>query len=147
MPDTSIDPLEKGRQKQVVGLIRTQFLKRFESSVFAFEISSICLLRKLLAFVAVHATSDHDRNRLDRWRRQNEAALGAAAARQLSLWSGDDDEDSGEDDIFLDYELPDVEVLDREEYNVDAIVDETYLDLDQIVRFLVETKKFEPQTR
>jgi len=144
-PDTSIDPLEKGRQKQVVGLIRTQFLKRFESSVFAFEISSIRLLRKLLAFVAVHANSDHDRNRLDRWRRQNEAALEASAARQLSLWSAGDDEDSGEDDIFLDYDLPDVEVLGREEYNIDAIVDETYLDLDQIVRFLTETQQFEPK--
>ena len=38
-PDTSIDPLEKGRQGQVVGLIRTQFLKRFESSAHAFETS------------------------------------------------------------------------------------------------------------
>ena len=31
--DEDIDPFEEGRQKQVVGLIRTQFLKRFESSV------------------------------------------------------------------------------------------------------------------
>ena len=32
-PDKSIDPFEQNRQKQVVGLIRTNFLKRFESSV------------------------------------------------------------------------------------------------------------------
>ena len=38
-PDTSIDPLEWNRQAQVVGLIRTNFLKRFESSVYAFELS------------------------------------------------------------------------------------------------------------
>jgi hypothetical protein len=37
--DESIDPFEKNRQRQVVGLIRTQFLKRFESSVAAFELS------------------------------------------------------------------------------------------------------------
>src|SRR5205085_6446234 len=38
-PDKSIDPFEQNRQKQVVGLIRTNFLKRFESSVAAFELS------------------------------------------------------------------------------------------------------------
>jgi hypothetical protein len=37
--DKSIDPFEENRQKQVVGLIRTNFLKRFESSVTAFEMS------------------------------------------------------------------------------------------------------------
>ena len=37
--DKSIDPLDEGAQKQVVGLIRTNFLKRFESSVAAFELS------------------------------------------------------------------------------------------------------------
>ena len=41
--DKSIDPLEENRQKQVVGLIRTQFLKRFESSVAAFELpATVC---------------------------------------------------------------------------------------------------------
>src|SRR5262249_26269018 len=38
-PDKSIDPFQENRQKQVVGLIRTQFLKRFESSAHAFEYS------------------------------------------------------------------------------------------------------------
>ena len=38
-PDTSIDPLTQGRQKEVVSLIRIQFLKRFESSARAFELS------------------------------------------------------------------------------------------------------------
>jgi hypothetical protein len=33
--DKSIDPFEENRQRQVVGLIRTGFLKRFESSVAA----------------------------------------------------------------------------------------------------------------
>jgi superfamily II DNA or RNA helicase len=144
-PDASIDPLEKGRQRQVVGLIRTQFLKRFESSVFAFEISSNRLLRKLLAFVEVHATSDGDRNRLDRWRRQNESVLHAADLRQLSLWGHDEAEAPDEEDIEPDELLPDVRVLSRDEYNVDAIVNETYLDLDQIVRFLAETQQFEPK--
>ena len=56
--DKSIDPFEEGRQKQVVGLIRTQFLKRFESSVAAFELSCDRLLKKLLAFLEVHSETD-----------------------------------------------------------------------------------------
>jgi hypothetical protein len=44
-PDKSIDPFEQNRQKQVVGLIRTNFLKRFESSVAAFELSCDRLLQ------------------------------------------------------------------------------------------------------
>ena len=48
-----IDALAVGRQKQVVSLIRTQFLKRFESSVHSFRASCWNLLIKLLAWVEV----------------------------------------------------------------------------------------------
>ena len=59
--DKSIDPFEENRQKQVVGLIRTNFLKRFESSVVAFELSCDRLLQKLLAFLEVHSeTGDRE---------------------------------------------------------------------------------------
>ena len=44
---------DEGRQKQVVILIRTLFLKRFESSARAFEGSCWRLLQKLLAWVTV----------------------------------------------------------------------------------------------
>ena len=50
-PDNDIDPFDENRQRQVVGLIRTNFLKRFESSIAAFELSCDRLLQKLLAFV------------------------------------------------------------------------------------------------
>src|SRR5207248_2680026 len=70
-PDESIDPLEKNRQYQVVGLIRTNFLKRFESSVWAFEQSCDRLLEKLLAFVEVHSDTPAEKKRLERWKLQN----------------------------------------------------------------------------
>jgi superfamily II DNA or RNA helicase len=144
-PDASIDPLEEGRQRQVVGLIRTQFLKRFESSVFAFEVSSSRLLRKLLAFLRVHANTDQAKQRLDRWERQNEAVLKSVTQRQLSLWESLDDVEPDDDDIVSDELLRATPVLDRDEYDVDAIVSETFLDLDQIVRFLAETQQFDPK--
>ena len=38
-----------------------------------------------------------------------------------------------------------VERLDREEYDVEEMMSETFLDLDQIVHFLDEARKFEPK--
>ena len=82
-PDKDIDPFEENRQKQVVGLIRTNFLKRFESSVAAFEISCDRLFKKLLAFLEVHSESDAEKKRLQRWKAQNADVLRYAVRRQF----------------------------------------------------------------
>lgn len=143
-PDATIDPVEENRQRQLVGLIRTQFLKRFESSVWAFEQSCNRLLKKLLAFIKVHTTIDPAKKRLDRWMLQNATVLDYVQHRQLELW-GDADDDEGDEDIIPEELLAQVKPLDGKEYAVDQILDETYLDLDQIIRFIVETRKFEPK--
>ena len=143
-PDEDIDPFEQNRQQQVVGLIRTNFLKRFESSVASFELSCIRLLKKLLAFVEVHSITDGEKRRLERWKTQNTEFLGCATWRQLDL-SGEDDNESEDDDIVPVEMLDAVERLDREEYEVEEMISETFLDLDQIVQFLNETRKFEPR--
>ena len=143
-PDSSIDPFEEGRQAQVVGLVRTSFLKRFESSVAAFELSCDRLLKKLLAFVDVHSESETDRRYLERWKGINADVLGHAAQRQLELW-GDEAEEAEEEDVVPAELLEAVERLDPEEYDVAKMVQETYLDMDQIVQFLEETRKFEPK--
>ncbi|MFC1866548.1 helicase-related protein [Thermodesulfobacteriota bacterium] len=142
--DDSIDPLEEGRQKQVVGLIRTMFLKRFESSVWAFELSCDRLMRKLLAFLEVHSETDSEKKRLERWKLQNNDILHYSVQQQYSLW-GDDEVEEWEDDVIPEELLQAVEKLSREEYKVEEIIAETFLDLDQIVNFIEETKKFEPK--
>jgi superfamily II DNA or RNA helicase len=143
-PDTGIDPFEQNRQRQVVGLIRTNFLKRFESSVAAFELSCDRLLKKLLAFLEVHSEVDAEKKRLERWKIQNADVLGYAVHRQMELW-GDDGEESEEEDIVPQEMLDDIERLDRKEYAVEEMMSETFLDLDQIVQFLDEVRKFEPK--
>ena len=143
-PDTDIDPLEEGRQKQVVGLIRTNFLKRFESSVAAFELSCDRLLKKLLAFLEVHGESDAEKRRLTRWKAQNSEVLGYAAQRHLALWGDEEEEDDGED-VVPEEMLAAVEVLDRDDYDVVEMMSETFLDLDQIAQFLNEARRFEPK--
>ncbi len=144
-PDTDIDPLEEGRQKQVVGLIRTNFLKRFESSVAAFELSCDRLLKKLLAFLEVHSESDAEKNRLARWKAQNSEVLGYAAQRHLALWGDEEEQDDDGEDVVPEEMLAAVEVLDRDEYDVVEMMSETFLDLDQIAQFLNEARRFEPR--
>ncbi len=142
--DKSIDPFEENRQKQVVGLIRTNFLKRFESSVAAFELSCDRLLQKLLAFLEVHSETATEQKRLEHWKAENTETLGYARKRQLELW-GDEGEESDDEDIVPQEMLDSVERLDREEYDVAAMMAETYRDLDQLVHFIAEARKFEPR--
>lgn len=138
-PDTDIDPFEQNRQQQVVGLIRTNFLKRFESSVASFELSCARLLKKLLAFVEVHSETDSEKRRLKRWKAQNVEILD----HTIKLHEEDDEP---EDDDIVPVEMLDaVERLDREEYDVEEMISETFLDLDQIVQFLDEAQRFKPK--
>jgi HKD family nuclease len=142
--DKRIDPFDENRQKQVVGLIRTGFLKRFESSVAAFELSCDRLMRKLLAFLEVHSETDAEKKRLERWKHQNGEVLNYVVHRQFTLWKDADVEDADEDIIPEEF-LESVTKLSRDEYEVVEMIQETFLDLDQIISFLEEAKKFEPR--
>ena len=145
--DPTIDLFEENRQKQVVGLIRTNFLKRFESSVYAFERSCDRLMRKLIAFVQVHSESDSEKKRLERWINQNKEILEYSRVRQLEFWSDqtDEEEEDEDEDVVPPEMLEKVKPLKREEFNVSEMIQETYLDLDQIAKLLNEARRFEPK--
>ncbi|MBM4457935.1 MAG: helicase [Chloroflexi bacterium] len=141
-PDQTIDPLVQGRQAQVVGLIRTQLLKRFESSARAFEATCEELLLKLLAFVTAHGDSPAEKRRLDRWQAQHADLLARVRAHHAPQAEEPPDRD---EDIITPEMLELVEVLPRAQYRVDEILDETYLDLDQLTVFLNDLKDFSPE--
>ena len=143
-PDDTIDPFDENRQKQVCGLIRIQFLKRFESSAYAFEQSCNRLLLKLLAWAEKHSETTAEKRRLERWKQQNSELIGYVHDRQLVLF-GDEDEEDDEEDLITEEMLEAVEQLDRKQYNVEDILADTFLDLDEVVKFLAELKKFKPQ--
>jgi len=92
----------------------------------------------------VHSQTSAEKKRLERWERQNEEILDYAADRQLEFWADYDEEDEDEDVVPAEL-LNAVRELSRDEYDVEEIMNETYLDLDQIVHFLEETQKFEPK--
>ena len=142
--DKNIDALEQGRQQQVVGLIRTQFLKRFESSVAAFELSCDRLLQKLLAFLEKNSEPGGEQNRLQRWKAQNARVLEYVMQRRSAYWA-DDAEEPDDEDIVSEEMLAAVEKLDRADYDVPEMINETFLDLAELARFLEETQQFEPK--
>ena len=130
-PDDSIDPRVENRQKQVVGLIRTNFLKRFESSVRAFQHSCDRLLRRLLAFL-----KRHEPTKYDRWVRQNEDVLGLVIAPEL----GDELDEVG--DVVPAEMLESIVDLDKDHYDMAAIIGDVLLDLEQIAKLLRATEDF-----
>jgi hypothetical protein len=130
-----VEDFVRGRQGQIVGLIRTQLLKRFESSAIAFQATCERLLLKLLAFVTANAQTKPDKNRLERWQAQHNDLLARVSAHHRSEAVSEDD---AEDDVLPPEFLEAAETLSRAEYKVDEIVDETYLDLDQLIIFLNE---------
>jgi superfamily II DNA or RNA helicase len=140
-PDSSIKPLEEGRQAEVVTLIRIQFLKRFESSARAFELSCQTLLLKLLAWATKHSQTPAEKRLLERWMAQHSELIAYVKALQREV-NPDDDEDP-EEDVISDEMLAAVEELSREDFKVDEMLAETFLDLDQVAEFLKELRKFQ----
>ena len=140
--DTDIDDFEQqqNRQRQIVGLIRTNFLKRFESSMVAFEISCERLLLKLMAFVEVHSTTDGEKSGFERWKAQNADIIFYATKRRKQFW-GEDADDETDEDVVPSELLEAVEQLNRKDYDVEKMIGETFQDLDQIIQFLKETHR------
>ena len=142
-PDTSIDPLREGRQKEVVSLIRIQFLKRFESSAEAFEMSCETLLQELLAWVIKNKPEGEELRRYERWKVKHGELMEYVHHRQQELW-GDESEEEQDEDIVPAELIEESEELPRDEYKVNEIVSETIDDLYQLAEFLNELKKFKP---
>jgi len=140
-PDSSIKPLEEGRQAEVVTLIRIQFLKRFESSARAFELSCQTLLLKLLAWATKHSQTPAEKRLLERWMAQHSELI--AYVKELQREMNPDDDEDPEEDVISDEMLAQVQELKREEFKVDEMLAETFLDLDQVAEFLKELRKFQ----
>lgn len=137
--DPAIIPaMEKGRRKQVVALIRTNFLKRFESSAEAFRLSCWRLLYKLLAWLEVNAASDHEKDAVERWKRRNGKLIGYKP--QLDFL----DEAEGEEDLYPEELRGAVEKLPCCDFDIEKIVHDTIQDLDQLADFLNELEMLKP---
>lgn len=132
-----VDPWEAERQKQVVGLIRTQLLKRFESSAVSFQATCEALLLKLLAFVQMHEPTDSER-----WQASHSDLIERIRIHQVERGSIDEeaDEDVIPEEIYALFEP-----LDPKKYDLAKIIKDTLLDLDLLAEFLEELSDFSPR--
>lgn len=135
----------KGRTQQVIALIRTQFLKRFESSAHAFEQSCNRLLKKLLAFATTYGQASKQLRRLDAWRKRHAELIGYVANRQRELFPTDEDEEEADEDFITAEMLEDVGDFPAERYDTGAMFDDTLSDLEELGDFLDELQKFQPK--
>ena len=139
---TTLDQFDVNRQKQVVRLIRILFLKRFESSIVAFESSCQTLLLKLLAFLRVNIDPNNPTEvaRLEKWEAQNDELLTHVRARRGELHEEETSEESDLGEEFIE----DFTAMVRADYKVDEIFNETYSDLETAVDFLEEMQRLDP---
>jgi superfamily II DNA or RNA helicase len=143
-PDTTIDKFVENRQRQVVGLIRTQFLKRFESSAHAFKCSCDRLLVKLLAFVTKNSQTEDEKRHLQKWRIRHKELTNYVHERYVANLYGESEEEADED-LITEEMLEAAKELPREEYDVPSILRETLEDLETLADFLEELENFKPE--
>ncbi|MGE3843754.1 MAG: helicase-related protein, partial [Vicinamibacterales bacterium] len=132
------DVFQEGRQKQVVALIRTQFLKRFESSIRAFEWSCGRLFLRLLGFVESHAETSAQERILTRWKKRQEDLIASLVEEHAPRA---DDEEMPDDVALPEEYLNSFEQLDPAEYKIGDMLDETYKDLNQLAEFITECRR------
>jgi superfamily II DNA or RNA helicase len=140
--EKAIADFEKGRQKGIVRLIRIGFLKRFESSIVAFEQSCQNLMLKLLAFIKVNSKTEHELTQFEKWKIRNSELLAHIEARKSEFKEEDQSEEADSElaDEFADHFPP----LERDNYKMAEIFADTYGDMDTIVAFLVELRALDP---
>nr|WP_255459689.1 helicase-related protein [Micrococcus sp. TA1] len=128
-----VDTVAENRQRQVVALIRTIFLKRFESSLAAFAGSCLDLSAKVLHWLDVNTKIDPAQmSRLADWRAHNESTLKAIHDRYRSnldeVWHAED---------LTEEELNELEYnLVGGDYKFEEMLDSAFEDLDQLKRFM-----------
>lgn len=129
---------DENRQKQVVALIRTQFLKRFESSVQSFEVSCIRLFKKIWIFVQHYSVDNERKEKLAEFE-----STFAPIFEYISPYADPDDEDAIQEDSFIPELSEAASDLNPDEYDLGAMIDDSYIDLEQLAIFIEHLKDFD----
>lgn len=133
-----VDTKLENRQKQVVGLIRTTFLKRFESSIAAFAGSCADLAMKVAQWITDNSAMNPEvQKRVTKWVQRNTDLL----QEIHELFRPDFDFEEVEpgakfsDDEFAELVEAGV-VLDPNEYDLPSMFEAAFEDLTQLTNFL-----------
>lgn len=132
---------EENRQMQIVGLVRTMLLKRFESSWKSFQFTCENLLLKLAASVR-----QQDEKLYSKWRGANTLWMAAIEDHLRERFDYDQDDEEPEEEDILDSYAGKLPVLDPKLYDVKRILADTMDDMDLLVRFLSHIKSSTAQS-
>ena len=138
---TKIDEMKVGRQQQVVNLIRVLMLKRFESSIEAFKETCIKIYIRLNKFLNDYKENSKNLRRIER--KQAEQAEIYAFAEQyaaLNLTTVEDIEDD-----LPDYVWNTEEDFDVADFDIDALLIDTMMDMDTLSRFIEDMMEFKSE--
>lgn len=138
---SKIDEMVSGRQAQVVNLIRQLLLKRFESSIAAFEETCIRIYIRLKKFVTDYQEFGH-KNAVDRLFAHEAQVIDYVEhyATDFMLSTIDELEDS-----VPDYVWNTEENFSIEEFDIRAMLDDTMLDMEVLSGFIKHMMAFKPE--
>jgi len=130
-----IDTKAENRQRQVVGLIRTVFLKRFESSVAAFAGSCLDLTAKVLVWLDANVAGDAiAERRLREWHLRNDDLLDKVHNLYRPTL---DMPDIALPEDLTEEEFDELEMhLNPDDYDLPQMIDASFEDLRQLCAFL-----------
>lgn len=138
---SKIDDMKSGRQAQIVNLIRQLLLKRFESSIAAFEETCIKVYIRLRKFLIDYREYGNSRT-IDRF-----LTIHSDVWDYIDEYIKENPQKTIED---VEDELPDYvwnveENLDVNDFDIRAMIDDTVLDLDVLASFIRDIMAFTPE--
>lgn len=139
---SKMDEMVTGRQQQVVNLIRILLLKRFESSIEAFKETCIKIYIRLNKFLNDYKDYDAGSKRRIERKQMEQASILAYADEYATLnqTSIDDIEDS-----LPDYVWNTQETFDEKDFDINALIIDTILDMETLSRFIEDMMEFQPE--
>lgn len=138
---SKIDEMVSGRQAQVVNLIRQLLLKRFESSIAAFEETCIRIYIRLRKFMEDYKDQG------------NAKKINRLLAKHTEVWeyienylavNSQTTVEDVEDDL-PEYVWESEEEFDISEFDIRAMLDDTELDLEVLAEFIEDMMEFTPE--
>lgn len=137
---SSIDAMKTGRQQQIVNLIRQLLLKRFESSIAAFEETCIRIYRRLYRFVDDYRDHGNEKLISHYLLRQTEVIeyVDKYIAETLNM-EADDFDDDLPGYVWEDEGIP----VTEDDFNIDAMLDDTLLDMEILAEFIEDIMGFD----
>lgn len=135
--NSELDKKALNRQKQVVALIRTTFLKRFESSIAAFAGSCTDLASKIAQWLITYTSErPEDRLRIEKWD-QDTKALREEIHRVFR--GGAEVEDLDYEDDTDPFEIEDEGLLSEDDYDLDGMISAAFDDLEVLTSLITSS--------